>query len=234
MEKVRQTAQETNRTAAETVWAEVFNNTVAKSSWLLDKSFSPGRWAVGYPNLYVTYRVLNEIKPKKILELGLGQSTRMFSQYAAAHKGTEHIVVESDADWISFFESNYELTDHSKLMKFDYEIMQYDESTSVRVFKGLSDFAKNQKFDFITIDAPWSGDQTQLSRIDILLSIPECLSENFIILFDDCERAAENNALSKMEEKLRQYNIEFARGRYTGKKDCVILCAKHLKFLTSM
>ena len=234
IETVRKLSLDSMRTALESVWANIFNNTITDSNWLINKTFSPGRWAVGYPNLYVTYRVLNEIKPKKILELGLGQSTRMISQYAATHEGTEHIVVEADTNWISFFKNNYEITDRTHLMQFDYEIVPYNDSINVRVFKGLSDFIKEQKFDFITIDAPWSGDQTQLSRIDVLLAIPECLNENFIILFDDCERNAENNTLTKMEEKLNELNVQYAKGRYSGKKDCVLLCANQLKFLTSM
>lgn len=65
--------------SSENVWANIFNNTISNSPWLKDKSFSPGRWGVGYAYLYVMYRVLNEIRPRRILELGLGQSTRMIA-----------------------------------------------------------------------------------------------------------------------------------------------------------
>ena len=68
-----------NLIARENEWAAIFNNTIHDSTWLKDRSFSPGRWAVGYQFLYVMYRILNEIKPERILELGLGQSTRMLS-----------------------------------------------------------------------------------------------------------------------------------------------------------
>ena len=84
VERARSQAADSARHASEAVWAQIFNNTISESLWLKDKTFSPGRWAVGYPYLYVMYRVLNETRPKRILELGLGQSTRMIAQYAAA------------------------------------------------------------------------------------------------------------------------------------------------------
>lgn len=64
----------------EILCAEIFNNTVSGSEWLKDKSFSPGRWALGYQYLYAVYRILSTVKPKKILELALGQSTKLLSQ----------------------------------------------------------------------------------------------------------------------------------------------------------
>ena len=62
--------------------AEVFNSTIADSEWLRYKSFSPGRWAVDYALLYTLYRTLTAMKPTKIIEFGLGQSSKMIHQYA--------------------------------------------------------------------------------------------------------------------------------------------------------
>ena len=42
-----------------------------KLNELINLSFSPGRGAIGYPVMYVLYRVLNEFKPTSILELGI-------------------------------------------------------------------------------------------------------------------------------------------------------------------
>lgn len=64
-------------------WGQIYNSTIAGSEWLKDQSVSPGRWAVGYNYLYILYRILNDVKPTNILELGLGQSTKLMAQYAA-------------------------------------------------------------------------------------------------------------------------------------------------------
>lgn len=234
VEKVRKFAQESARNSSEIIWAEVFNNTIADSDWLKNTSFSPGRWAVGYQYLYVMYRVLNETHPLKILELGLGQSTRMIAQYAAINDNVKHYVVEQDYSWIEFFKNNFPLSSKTKLMLLDYEMSSYKEAKSVRVYKGFKECFEKQKFDFISIDAPLGGDMKQYSRIDILQLLPGCLSDNFVIMLDDCERSGEHCTLAEIEKILTKNSISYKRGNYMGKKDCVLLCAEHLGFLTSM
>lgn len=50
--------------------------------WVQDiTSISPGRWAVGYNYLYVMTRVLVELRPHKVLDIGLGVLTSFFSTF---------------------------------------------------------------------------------------------------------------------------------------------------------
>lgn len=223
-----------SRYASEAVWAEIFNNTIYDSPWLKDQTFSPGRWAVGYQYLYVMYRVLNEQRPKKILELGLGQSTRMIAQYAKWETGVEHDVVEHDSEWMTFFEKNFDLPESTRMVQLDREMVPYKEAEAVRVFKGFSDAFEGRRFDFISIDAPLGGDMKQYSRIDVLQMLPQCISENFVIMIDDAERSGEMRTAAAMEARLTECGVAFRSGRYSGKKDCVLICAEHLGFLTTM
>jgi len=82
------------------VWGEIFNNSISGCDWLEDRSFSPGRWALGYQALYVLFRALSNVKPMRILGLGFGQSARMITQYATTDSNTEHYVVEHNQEWI--------------------------------------------------------------------------------------------------------------------------------------
>lgn len=223
-----------NRNAAEAVWAEIFNNAISGSTWLKNTAFSPGRWAVGYPVLYAMYRILNEARPKRILELGLGQSTRMIAQYAAAHENVEHIVVEHDHEWIDFFKNDFQLSSRSRIMQLDREMVPYKEAEAVRVFKGFREQFQGQKFDFIFIDAPLGGDMKQYARIDVLGMLPECLDDNFVIIIDDAERSGEAHTVKEMELCLKNAGIPYRRGRYCGKKDSVLLCAEHMAFLATL
>lgn len=52
IENLEQSIQEVKGINKEILWGEIFNNTVSNSDWLTDRSFSPGRWAVGYQYLY--------------------------------------------------------------------------------------------------------------------------------------------------------------------------------------
>ena len=83
--------------------SQIFNSTIIDSEWLKYRSFSPGGWAVDYGFLYTLYRVLNDMKPKNILEFGLGQSSKMIHQYANFYQNANAITCEHDSEWINFF-----------------------------------------------------------------------------------------------------------------------------------
>ena len=231
---IRNTSLVMGRDISEAVWAEIYNSTITKSRWLKDKAFSPGRWAVGYPYLYVMYRILNEVQPQNILELGLGQSTKMIGQYTSYYKRVHHQVVEHDPEWIDFFKKNYSLSERTKLIQLNREFVPYKEAEKVRVFKDFSQTFKGQKFDFISIDAPLGGDMKEYARIDVLQMIPTCLAEDFIIMIDDCERSGEKRTVMEMERVLQENQILYRKGKYSGKKDCIVIAANVLKFVCSM
>ena len=232
--KTKNAVDTTCKAVNESVWAEIYNNTVCESRWLTDKALSPGRWAVGYPFLYVMYRVLNEHRPKRILELGLGQSTRMISQYAAADNDVEHYIVENDQEWINYFQKNIHFSPRSKLIQLDLEMVKYKEAESVRVFSGFAEKFQDMQFDLISIDAPLGADMPFYSRINVLQMLPQCLGKSFVMLLDDFERSGEQHTAKEMEEILNANKIAFAAGNYYGAKTMRMWSSPDLKFFCSM
>lgn len=220
--------------ASESVWGEVFNNSIYECDWLKSRSFSPGRWALGYQALYVLFRVLSNMKPKHILELGLGQSTRMTTQYAATNSEIDHKVVEHDNEWISFFQNEYMLAENTSIVQLDYDFVAFKDSEAVRVFRGFKDKFQGKKYDLILVDAPLGGDMKQYSRIDILDLLPECLDDRFVIMIDDTERSGEKNTVKEICKMLNQSGIDYAIGDYSGKKSSALICSESLSFLTSL
>lgn len=222
------------REASEAVWGEIFNNATSNSTWLQNKAFSPGRWAVGYPALYGIYRILNEVQPKQILELGLGQSTRMIAQYAAAFADVEHIVVEHDPEWIAFFENGFPVSERTNIVQLDREMVPYKEAEAVRTFKGFKEAFSGKKFDFIFIDAPLGSDMKQYSRIDVLGILPQCLEEQFVIMIDDYMRRGEQNTVEEIKIALKEKEIECCCGIYRGGKDTCVVTSKSYQFLSTL
>lgn len=218
----------------ELIWANVFHDTIKNSDWLLDKTFSPGRWAVGYPCLYLLYRILDETTPKKILELGLGQSTKLISQYVNSKNNVEHIVVESDQRWIDFFCSHFEMPGQTRIMKMNYLMTKYKEAENVRVFEDFEREIGDKKFDLIFIDAPIGSDMKEFSRVDILSLLPNCLEKNFIIVIDDAERIGEKNTILMIKKVLNDYRIEYTTGVYKGEKDTGVICSRSNSYITTM
>lgn len=222
------------KTEAEILWAHIFNNTIQGSTWLTESSFSPGRWAMGYPELYVLYRVLDEIKPKSILELGLGQSTKMITQYVKEDCAVQHYVVEHDESWIDFYKNNNPVPVNTQIIHLEREYVPYKEDGQVRVFAGFKEAFSDKKFDFIVIDAPLGSDMKHYSRIDVLTLIPQSLKERFVIILDDAERSGEMNTIKEVDLLLKKNQIRFKRNFYCGAKKLCIWASPDWGFLCSM
>ena len=222
------------RTSAEAVWAHVFSNTVRNSTWFTNQTLSPGRWAVGYPFLYALYRILNEVKPKRILELGLGQSTKMISQYALSDPAVEHTVVEHDPVWIEFFKKQNASLANTSIVELPVEIRSFNDFDGVRAYKGFAEAFSGREFDFVCIDAPIAGDMEKWGRIDILTILPGCVGSQFIIMIDDYNRKPEQLLAQEIKKTLDANGKECASGVYSGAKDTIVLCDQERRFLTSM
>ena len=164
----------------------------------------------------------------------MGQSTRMISQYAASCEAVEHIIVEHDQEWIDFFKNDFQLSPQSRIMQMEREMVSYKEAEAVRVFRGFQEAFTGQKFDFIFIDAPLGSDMKQYARIDVLQILPLCLSNDFILMIDDAERSGEAHTAAEIESRLSECNVKYKKGRYRGKKDCVLICSEKVRFLISL
>lgn len=224
----------TERKCSEALWADIFNNTIANSKWLVNKSFSLGRWAIGYPCAYVLYRVIDELHPNKILELGLGQSTKIISQYTRYYNPDKHIVIEHDPEWISFFSKNYSLPDETKIIQCPLMNDSYKEENEIRQFQNFSQAVGDEKYDLIMIDAPFGGDMKEYARVDVLKKMPQCLEQSFVIIFDDCNREGEQNTFYEMINVLEDANIDYKVGTYSGDKIIKVICSTDNSFVTSM
>lgn len=222
------------RSTSESVWAHIFHDTIEGSEWLKNKTFYPGRWAAGYPFLYALYRSLNDFRPKSVLELGLGQTTRMIGQYAAYQKECSHIVTEHDGEWIDIFKKGFELSSSTEILKLDIEKKSYYETEPATAYVNFVEKLKGKKFDLISIDAPFGGDHLEYSRMDILQLVPECLNKDFVIFLDDYNRKGEQNMIKKLEEILEANHIAYTIGKYCGNKDTFMVASENLKFLCTM
>lgn len=226
----------------ELIWCEVYHDTIRGSKWLSpDLPFSPGRGAIGYPLMYVLYRILDEVKPKSILELGMGQSTKLISSYVAYIKECSHNVVEHDESWIDFFTNHFSLPDSTKVIKCDLEDATVEledggdrKSTNITRYVGFKEALKDYSFDLIMIDGPYGYRSPDYSRADILSILPDCLNSEFVILMDDCQRNGEWHTCELICLMLQDASIPFYVNTYSGEKDTVIIVSQNLRFLCLM
>jgi|WetSurMetagenome_2_1015567.scaffolds.fasta_scaffold00006_118 hypothetical protein len=213
-------------------WANVFNSTIADSTWLTDRSFSPGRYAIGYSFLYVLYRILDGIKPVRILEFGLGQSSKMLCRYASGFDHTNVTTIEHNTEWINFFRQSVSMPANARIIEVEAVSIMYKGHQSVSV-KGHEEEVKGKKYDLILLDAP--SRSKRYSRPQILNLIPENIDpSHFCIIIDDYHRYGEQETCSELEKLFRSNNIEFHKNIYCSIKDFALYCSPDLKFLTSL
>lgn len=206
------------------LWATIFNSTIAGSKWFKEVGISPGRAAVGYPFFYVLYRILDEVKPNDILEMGLGQSTKMIGQYANYCK-CDHYIVEDNLAWISFFRKGFSLSENTKFIVLETKMESYKNAEAVRVFGEFEGNCSGKKYDLICIDAPLGYDMPTYSRIDILKILPDCLKKSFAIIIDDYQRIGERNTVQDIKNILDANAIKYVTGIYSGDKELCIICS---------
>ena len=184
--------------------------------------------------MYVLYRVLNEMRPKHILELGLGQTTRMIGQYATFYEECSHHVVEHDEKWIDFFKRDFFLGGRTEVVNLALKNKTYCEDDMVLGYDNFKETFLNKKFDLISIDGPFGFNAKVYSRIDILELLPDCLQPSFVILIDDYDRKGEQNTVAQIKQKLNDYAIPFFFGEYAGKKNSCVIVSEDRAFLCSM
>ena len=222
------------KTTQELLWAKVWEDTKRGITWLDDlSSISPGRWAVGYNYIYVMTRVLEEIKPNSVLDLGLGISSTLISCYFNHRDNGIHTIIEQDREWSQFYTNNHMLSKFSKIYNLDCIKKEYKGSI-INTYCGFDELLRNmgKKYTVISIDAPWGSDR--YSRRDIVPLIPNILEDEFVIVIDDTNRIGEKDTVEEIQDTLTRQNIGFAIGNYSGECDCTVICSQKYSFLCSL
>lgn len=233
-----------DRNVNELIWANVYHDASRGCEWFPKEGLviNPGRWAVGYNYFYVVFRVLNETKPRSILELGAGQSSRLIGQYVKTRENAdevEHIIVEHDGNFARTLQRDFQFSPATKFFiapltrkkvrvnNSDGECYAYDE-------KVFGEAIGDRKFDFISIDGPYGFGGKTFARIDLLAHLPRCLSESFCLVIDDFNREGEQNTARLIRNVLDQNHIAYSQHVYSGSKDMYLLASADRSWLCSM
>lgn len=147
--------------------------------------------------------LLEQIKPKRICELGSGYSTRIFEMYQDAD---EVFSIENDPNY------KYKSSIILPILK-NTDYLGYRNCT---IYLGFNDWIKKQNnFDFILIDGPndilpINIDNIQYSRIQ-LLDFADKLNPGAIIMYHDSNLPEAEATLREFEKLLDYYNIQYAK-----------------------
>lgn len=213
-------------------WAEVFHDSIRGKIWLENLPLNIGRWAGNYSFFYVLNRILNDFKPKSILEFGLGESTKFISTYIENYLvECNHQIIEQDENWKELFNKQFKLGKKSNINISPIQTKKI-RGHLVQTY-GKINLNNMSNYELFVIDGPIRS--KHYSRYDIM-GIAKNFTplHQFIILFDDYNRKGEKETINDLLNLLKNKEIEFYKRCYTGNKDVLVIATKNYKYATSL
>ena len=208
----------------------LFQNAINECSWLNYKTFTPGGWAMDNLALHTLLKILNNMKPSKILEFGLGQSSILIHQYALFYKNTKALTIEHDKDWIDFFLCSNPEDIKFNIKHLDIKTVGYKLHNTI-IYNNLESLVKDS-FDLYIVDGPYGSEH--YSRSHIIQFVENSLPSKFCIFMDDSERNGEKETIKEILKILERNKILFHLTSFIGEKNNhTIICSDNIKFLTT-
>ncbi|TJY32893.1 hypothetical protein [Pontimicrobium aquaticum] len=212
-------------------WAHVYHDSIRGLKYIESLPINIGRWAGNYSFFYILNRVLKDCRPKRILEMGLGESSKFISTYLNYYlKESTHLIIEQDCTWVKTFESSFLLSNKSKIEIC--EIIEVNiQGNSVNIYRDLEHKIENN-YDFYLVDGPFGS--PRFSRYDIV-SIAKKIDTHhqFIILLDDFGRQGERDTFYELLSVFKSRKINVFHQTYIGQKQVKIIVTEEYKFCCS-
>lgn len=211
-------------------FADLLHDSTAGSPWLKDKSFALYGWAANYSFIYTLFRILDNVRPARILEMGLGQTSLVTSQYVAHNNPAAEVdIIENDTSWINIYRPRLAAGENIRLNQCDIEF--FDEEGQNRRYNraALSQITADKKYNLIIVDGPMGGGQKH-PRSNILDLVEKNLAPDFIIIFDDAERPGEQATIARTQDKLKTMGIAFATQQRDAIKSQFLIFSQSYEF----
>lgn len=211
-------------------FADLLHDSTQNTPWFKDKTLSLYSWAANYSFIYTLFRILDKVSPLHILEMGLGQTTRLTSQYIAYKNPNATLdVCEHNQDWIDIYVPELPKSSNIKVHHLDLEYFDHDGKKNDK-YKNLAQVTGNIKYNLIIVDGPVGGGKN-FPRSNIIDLIPQNLAKDFIIIFDDAERAGEQNTIAQTKAKLSAQGIAFGTQQRNALKSQFLIFSKSCEFV---
>lgn len=214
-------------------WANVYHDSIRGIKWLENTPLNIGRWAGNYAFFYLLKRILNDAKPTKILELGLGESSKFISKYLDHYLiESQHTIIEHDEGWKNAFKTTFQLNERSRInICPPREIEVY--GCNVTSYSGIEKIVTDQVYDLYLVDGPIGSES--YSRYDIISLVSQLTRENeFIIVVDDTHRKGEKETFKDLVHLFQSKDINIHTKRLNGSKELSLIATEKYKFLTTV
>ncbi len=213
-------------------WANAYHDSIRGEDWINKESLNIGRWASGYGFFFILLRILKDARPKRVLELGLGESSKFISKFAENHDYiSKHLIIEHDQSWKDKFLETFILSKYSEVKVcplVDSNVQGFQNM----VYKNFEDVTEGE-FDLFLIDGPFGS--ANFSRYEIISKIEQFNHDtDFIILFDDVHRKGEQETLNKIELIMKEKGLIFHKRILWGNNSTALIVSEKYKFLITV
>lgn len=211
-------------------WANIYHDSIRDNDELQKLSLKIGRWAGNYSFFFVVHRILKDFQPQKIVEFGLGESSKFISTYnRSIGNPHEHIVIEQDESWATLFNKSFPndniIIQHHPLQKKTIKGHEYNGYESIENIPTDA--------DFYLIDGPFGS--THFSRFDIFYILEKMdTDKEFILILDDYNRKGEQETATEILKMFEDKGKKVFSGKYDGNKSQFIVVTEKYKYALSV
>ncbi|HTI79192.1 MAG TPA: hypothetical protein VL614_01945 [Acetobacteraceae bacterium] len=183
--------------AMEAVFRDIFVRDLRRMG--LEDRYYPLSGAANHSLLYLLLRTIREFAPRRVLEVGAGQTTLLLDAVnATMSQAMDVTTVEHDADWAEHIQSNV-----------SHRVVVAPLAPMTIAGKSIDYYATGflpagARFNLVLIDGPAAHIQgAEFSRIGCLSFLPDALADDFMLIIDDAEREGEATLVAKLAERFR-------------------------------
>jgi hypothetical protein len=193
---------------SELLYADAFRGAAAALGVALPPLYPLGA-AANYSLLYVVLRAMTETPASRVLDIGVGQTTKLLDSIAKV-RPIDVVSIESDRDWATRIATTVA---HPVLIS----------SLVVRTVRRQEALCFDSTnitghFNAVIVDGPMGS--RRRSRWGVLEILDRCLAEDFLVIFDDASRRGE---LDTVREFVRSHAGRVrTRFVHAGKSQCLV------------
>ena len=190
-------------TAMEGVYQTLFMRDLARIGEVDD--YYPVGSAANYSLLYAILRVALELKPPRVLDIGAGQTSILWSRLLKRGYVGAVVTLEHDPIWGAAIGPQLE---HELLLSPLREEIIHGRQTRTYDWQAVRE---KGPFNVISCDGPLGT--PRCSRLGVLRLVDESLPADFVVIMDDAERDGEKDTIKILKADLdrmgRRYRITY-------------------------
>ena len=185
-----------------------------------------GNWAMGPAGMSILLDTLNLVKNPKVLELGLGESTKLLLQIPGLES---HLVIDHYESWVRYWTAQQKMRG-KPLPKIEMYPMQRSKRHSQYDF-GTNRIGK--EFNIFVVDGPFGA--ANLSRRNILdIANDWTVDQEFVVIIDDVHRVGELQTYASLKVQLDAKGIRYKSRKIQDLQEVGVLCSLHYWQLLSI